>query len=95
MAFYNGAECAQLGGIEQARGRHGGGGFFYELRGAGGVVECGVFFRVGFFAAVMKNGGGDGKRIVGRFLGRAGHVEQVEREAHHGFGVAHEATGAK
>ena len=59
------------------------------------MVECGVFFRVVFLAAVVKNGGGDGKRIVGGFFGRAGHVEQVEREAHYGLGVADEAAGAE
>ena len=43
----------------------------------------------------MQESGGDGQRVFGGFLGYAGHVEQVKREAHYGFGVADEAASAK
>lgn len=64
----------------------------YEVCGALGVVECGVFFAICFFAAIVKDGScNDG--IVGGGAGEdAAHVEEVEGELHHGFGVAHEAA---
>lgn len=64
----------------------------YEVCGALGVVECGVLFAVCFFAAIVEDGGGD-DGIVGGGAGEdAAHVEEVEGELHHGFGVAHEAA---
>ena len=64
----------------------------YEVCGALGVVECGVVFAVCFFAAVVKDGGCDDGIVCGGAGEDAAHVEEVEGELHHGFGVAHEAA---
>ncbi len=97
VAFYDGAEGADGGCFVGAfnEGVVYGGALGNEVCGAGGVVECGILFCVVFLAAVMQDGGGDGKRVVGRFFRYAGHVEEVYGEAYYGFGVADEAAGAE
>ena len=63
-----------------------------ELCGARGMVESGVLFRVGFLAAVMEDGGGDGYAEFPMCGGSALHFQEVDGEQDHGAGVADEAT---
>jgi hypothetical protein len=80
MAICEGVGPEALGGGED------------ELGGACGMVESGVFFRVGFFATVMEDGGGDGYAEFPMGGGSALHFQKVGSEQDHGAGVADEAT---
>lgn len=91
---YDGAGGAQ-GGRGHEEGGVRGGDAFDEFDGAEGMGECGVFFCIGFLAAVVHDGGGNGGGVVGIFRGDALPLEHVAGEVYDGAGVPDEAAGAE
>lgn len=59
------------------------------------VHECGVFFGVVFFAAIMQDGGGEDDIAVECAGCDVLHVAEVAGEAYYGAGVADEAALAQ
>ena len=96
-----GIPAAHVGGYGVGQGAHGcsrygGGGALcrgaYELSRAQGVVKGGVALVVCLLAAIVQNGGGNGKGVGGVLRLDALHGQQVDGEVYHGLGVADEAT---